>query len=118
MFGQVLQKVVDNVDGGVGAMVMGFDGIKVHTYVRPTEELDIETIGMEFSFILTQITKAAEILKVGGLQEVAIKAEQLLLVIRILNDEYFMAVALNPAGNFGKCRFMMRIAAPKLIAEF
>ena len=118
MFGQVLQKVVDSVDGGVGAVIMGFDGIKVHSYVRPQESLDIETIGMEFSFILTQITKAADILEVGGLQEVAIKAEQLLLVIRVLNPEYFMAVALTPEGNFGKCRFMMRIAAPKLTAEF
>ena len=118
MFGQVLQKVVDNVDGGVGAVIMGFDGIKVHSYVRPQEKLDIETIGMEFSFILSQITKAAEILQVGNVQEVAIKAEQLMLVIRILNAEYFMAVVLSPEGNFGKCRFMMRIAAPKLTAEF
>jgi predicted regulator of Ras-like GTPase activity (Roadblock/LC7/MglB family) len=116
VFKEHLQKVVDGVDGGVGALIMGLDGIAVDTYARE-EGVDINTIGMEFSFILTQVKKAAEILEVGAVGEVSIKAEQLLLVIRMLNDEYFMAVLLRQDGNYGKCRFLMRVAAPRLIAE-
>ena len=65
----------------------------------------------------TQVRKAAEILKVGKLDEVTIKAEQLILVIRMLSDEYFIAVTMSADGNFGKCRFLMRLAAVKLQAE-
>lgn len=96
---------------------MGLDGIAVETYVRSDSEVDIATIGMEFSFILTQVKKAAEILKVGQLDEISIKAEQLILVIRMLSDDYFVAAALSAQGNFGKCRFLMRVTAPDLIAQ-
>lgn len=117
MFSEHLKKVVDNVDGGVASLIMGLDGIAVDRYVSQAASIDIDTIGMEFSFILTQVKKASDVLEVGSVQEIAIKAEQLVVVIRMLNDEYFMAVALRNDGNFGKARFLMRVVAPKLIAE-
>lgn len=117
MFKEHLKKVVDGVHGGVGGLIMGLDGIAVDSYSAAGESVDINTIGMEFSFILTQVKKAAEILEVGSLGEVSIKAEQLTLVIRMLTDEYFMAILLRQDGNYGKCRFLMRVAAPRLIAE-
>ncbi len=96
---------------------MGLDGIAVETYVADGKNIDINTIGMEFSFILTQVKKAAEILEVGKVEEVSIKAEQLLLVIRMITEEYFLAVLLKQDGNFGKCRFLMRVAAPRIVAD-
>lgn len=117
MFTEHLKKIVDNVDGGIGAVIMGLDGIAVDTYLRDGAKSDINTIGMEFSFILTQANKAAEILEVGSLEEVSIKAEQLVLVIRMLTAEYFVAVILGPTANFGKARFLMRITTPRLLAE-
>ena len=117
MFAQHIKKVVENVDGGVAGLIMGLDGIAVETYVDESHRADINTIGMEFSFILTQVKKAAEILEIGGVQEIAIKAEQLTLVIRMLTDEYFLAIGLTPDGNFGKCRFLMRMASDRLKAE-
>jgi predicted regulator of Ras-like GTPase activity (Roadblock/LC7/MglB family) len=117
VFTEHLKKIVDNVDGGIGAVIMGLDGIAVDTYLRDGAKSDINTIGMEFSFILTQANKAAEILKVGNLQEVAIKAEQLILVVRMVTDEYFVAAILGPDANFGKARFLMRVATPRLLAE-
>jgi predicted regulator of Ras-like GTPase activity (Roadblock/LC7/MglB family) len=117
MFKEPLQKIVDNVDGGIAGLVMGFDGIAVESYTRQGHKIDINTVGMEFSFILTQVRKAAEILDVGGVNEIAIRAEKLTIVIRLLSPEYFVALALTPEGNFGKGRFMMRLVAPRLQAE-
>ena len=116
MFKEHIQAVVDRVDGGVGGVVMGLDGIQVETYVRDGQSADINTIGMEFSYILTQVRKAGQILELGGVKEFAIRAESLILVIRMVNDEYFLAVALRADGNFGKARFLMRIASPRLAA--
>ena len=117
MFKEPLQRVVDNVEGGIAGLVMGFDGIAVEAYTREGHKIDINTVGMEFSFILTQVRKAAEILDVGKLNEVVIKAEKLTLVIRVLNPDYFLALALAPEGNFGKGRYLMRVVAPRLQAE-
>ncbi len=96
---------------------MGLDGIEVETYVREKNGFDINIIGMEFSYILTQIKKASEVLEVGGVKEIVIKAEQLTLVIRMLTEDYFLAVALMPSGNFGKCRFLLRLTAPQITSE-
>lgn len=116
-FQENLQRIVDNVEGGLAGLLMGFDGIPVQTYTRDTATMDIQTVGMEFSFILTQVRKAAEAVEIGGVHEVAIRAEKLSVIIRVLNADYFLALALTENGNFGKGRYLLRVTAPKLQAE-
>lgn len=117
MFAETLKKVVDNVDGGLGAVIMGLDGIAVESYSRHPDRVDITTCAMEFSFILGQAVKASESLKLGGVEEFSVRAERLVLVSRMLTPQYFVAVALAPEGNFGKCRYLMRLAVPQLTAQ-
>lgn len=117
MFKQELKKVVDNVDGGIAAVVMGLDGIPVDSYVRLNDKLDITTVAMEFSFILTQVRKAAESLQVGACEELTVKAQRLLLCVRMLSPQYFVATALTPEGNVGKARFLLRMSSPQLTAQ-
>ena len=117
MFRESLEKIIDNCDGAVGGVVMGFDGIAVETVSRDGDT-DVDTVSMEFSFVLGQVRKAAELLEVGALQEVSIRSENLTFVIRVLTEEYFLGVALKPEGNFGKSRFLMRMAAFDLVKEF
>lgn len=114
MFADILKKVVDNVDGGLGAIIMGLDGIAVEQYTRQPDRLDLTTVAMEFSFIIGQAVKASDTLKLGGLEEFSVRAERLVLVARMISPQYFVAVALSPEGNFGKCRFLMRLATPQL----
>lgn len=116
MFAEALRKIVDHVDGGIAAVVMGLDGIPVETYVRQRDKLDVTTVAMEFSFILGQVRKAGDSLQVGGLEELTVKAQRLLLVCRMISPQYFVAVALAPEGNFGKARFLARMAQPSLSA--
>jgi predicted regulator of Ras-like GTPase activity (Roadblock/LC7/MglB family) len=117
VFNEQLKKIVDRIDGGVGGLIMGLDGIAVASYLADNSKMDITTLGMEFSFILTQAKKASDILKLGGMEEFAIRAESLVLVIRMLSADYFLAVVLRSDGNFGKCRYLMRVAQPRISAE-
>lgn len=117
MFAETLKKVVDNVDGGLAAVIMGLDGIPVETYVRQNDRVDVTTIAMEFSFILGQVRKAGDSLQVGSLEELVVKAQRLMLVCRMISPNYFIAVALAPEGNFGKARFLARMATPSLVAQ-
>jgi len=115
MFKEVLRTVVTHTEGGVAALLMGFDGIPVEQYVEENAGIDVETIGMEFSIILGQIRKASELLDAGVAKEVSIQAEHMQTVMRLLNDEYFVAVALKPEGNVGKARFLLRTQMDKLL---
>jgi predicted regulator of Ras-like GTPase activity (Roadblock/LC7/MglB family) len=115
VFKDALKTMVDNTEGGVAGLLMGFDGIAVDSYTRDGgSEFDISTVGMEFSVILSQIKKSAEILGAGTTQEIAIKAEKLTTIIYSINAEYFLALALQPDGNFGKGRYLLRTTAPVL----
>lgn len=116
MFGETLRKVVDNVDGGIAAVIMGLDGIPVESYVRQNDKIDVNTVAMEFSFILGQVRKAGESLAVGGLEELTVKAQRLMLVCRMITPQYFVAVVMAPEGNFGKARYLARLASPALNA--
>jgi predicted regulator of Ras-like GTPase activity (Roadblock/LC7/MglB family) len=117
MFRENLARMVDSVEGGVAGLLMGFDGIAVETYARPAAPIDISIVGMEFSVVLNRVREAAAVLEVGGVQEIAIRAENLSVIVRVLNADYFVALAITPGGNFGKGRYLLRITAPKLQTE-
>ena len=117
MFSELLRKVVDNVDGGIAAVVMGLDGIPVETYTRMNDKVDVNTIAMEFSFILGQIRKAGESLAVGNLEEFSVKAQRLVLICRMIAPQYFVAIVMAAEGNFGKGRYLVRMTAPALAAQ-
>jgi predicted regulator of Ras-like GTPase activity (Roadblock/LC7/MglB family) len=117
MFQENLKRLVVETEGGVAGLLMGFDGIAVDSYTAPSAGVDINTVGMEFSFILGQIRKATDILEVGGITEVAIRCENLTIMIRVVSKEYFIALAIKPDGNFGKGRYLLRVVAPKMQGE-
>ena len=116
MFGTKLEDAVKGVGGGRAAILMGFDGIPVDMYTGETT-LDIETVGMEFSVLLKEVRKAAELLDAGATEEVTVRTEQLATVLRVINDEYFLALALDRLGNLGKARYLLRVLAPEMRRE-
>ena len=117
MFAETLKRMVDNVDGGIAAVVMGLDGIPVETYVKQNDRVDMNTVAMEFSFILTQVRKAGDSLQVGSLEELSVKAQRLVLICRMISPQYFVAICVTPDGNFGKARYLARVSAPTLAAQ-
>src|SRR5262245_54730360 len=115
MFKEVLRELVERTDGAIASLLMGFDGITVDSYTRDPGALNVETVGSEYSVVLGQIKQAATMLDLGSTQEVAVRAENMTTVIRLLNDEYFVAVALSPSGSLGKARYLLRVEASKLL---
>jgi predicted regulator of Ras-like GTPase activity (Roadblock/LC7/MglB family) len=116
MFKEAIRDVVEGTDGAIAGILMDFEGIPVETYAKGGA-VDINAVGAEYSVILKSIQRATESLEAGGPREVAIQSEKGTTIIRILNDEYFVALAISPEGNFGKGRYLLRTAAPKLLEQ-
>lgn len=114
MFSEILQRIVDGTSGALGAILMGYDGIAIDQYFKTSEELDLSLVAVEYSNVLKEIRRTAEILDTGAMEEVSIKTERLMVIIRTLNDEYFMALTLERDGNFGKGRYLLMREAPRL----
>jgi predicted regulator of Ras-like GTPase activity (Roadblock/LC7/MglB family) len=115
MFKEILQDLVDRTDGAVAGLLMASDGIAIDQYSKGNGPFDIESVGMEYSVVLKGIQRATEMLDTGATGEVSVQTERLTTVVRMLSDEYFVALAVTPGGNVGKARFLLRVSAPKLI---
>ena len=112
-FESVLQKIVDGCGDAIGVALMGNDGIPiVHVHVenRIENQLgdDLGAAGAEFGRILGDIHKASDSLGGGLLNEVVISLSRFTLLFREIADDVVLVLAIGPAGNIGKSRFLMR----------
>jgi predicted regulator of Ras-like GTPase activity (Roadblock/LC7/MglB family) len=117
MFKEALRNIVEGTDGGLAGLLMDFEGIPVETYSRKDSSLDIESVGAEVSVVVKAIQRATEMLDAGETREVAFKSDKLVTLIRVINESYFVAVALTPEGNLGKGRYLLRVLAPEFADE-
>ena len=117
MFKEALERVVNGTDGGIASLLMDFEGIPLESYAARESPFDIEAVGAEVSVVVKAIQRASEMLEAGDAREVQFRSAGLITLIRILNDNYFLALTLTPEGNTGKGRYMLRVAAPTLVEE-
>jgi predicted regulator of Ras-like GTPase activity (Roadblock/LC7/MglB family) len=117
MFQAVLKEVVENTEGGLAGLLMDFEGIAVDSYAKPGAAFDINTIGAEFSVVIKSIQRAAEMLEAGETAEIAIQAEKVTTLIRVVNSTYFVAVSMTPEANLGKARYLLRTRVPAMLRE-
>jgi len=114
MFRATLEKIVHEAPGGVGAVLMGYDGIAIDQFFLDADDVDLQLVALEYSNIVKEIRHTAEILGTGSLQEVTIKTGRFYVIIHALTDDYFVALTLKRDGNLGKGRYLVLRDAPVL----
>jgi len=116
-FSAHLEQVLKQVEGAVACSVMGFDGYAIETQTSKDPGIDFEAMLVEYGTVLAKIKETAEGLAAGEVSEVVINTEKLTTIARLLTPQYYLVLALAPEGNYGKGRYALRIAAPKVKAE-
>ena len=114
MFKEILQTIVTQTPGSVGAVLMGYDGIAIEQYVNEGDNVDLQLVAIEYSNVVKEIRKTAEILGTGDLQEVSVKTGRYFVIIHALTADYFVALTLTREGNFGKGRYLLMRDALRL----
>jgi len=117
-FREDLEGICGRVEGALAATLMGFDGIAIDTAeMKPPPGIELQSLLVEYSGILSQVRQAAESLRIGTASEVSIRTDKLVAVARPLTPDYFVLLALSPDGNVGRARYELRIAGAKLAAQ-
>ncbi len=117
-FKEDLEQICGKVEGSFAASLMGFDGIAIETHeARPFDGIELQTLLVEYSGIISQVRQAAESLQMGKASEVSIRTEKLVAVARPLTPDYFVVLTMSPEGNVGRARYELRVAGPKLMAQ-
>ena len=113
-----LDQISSKVKGSFAASLMGFDGIAIETTEHNAPEgVELQTLLIEYSSIISQVRQAAETLEMGKASEVSIRTEKMVAVARLLTPDYFVVLALSADGNVGRARYELRVAGPKLAAQ-
>ena len=113
-FAEVLRTIVEECGGGIAAALMGNDGIPIEQFTigRPTGsqagDFDVDTAGVEFGRVLEDIRKTFDSLAGGPVEETVVRGARFSLVFRSVDSENFLIVAVEPDGNLGKARYLMR----------
>jgi predicted regulator of Ras-like GTPase activity (Roadblock/LC7/MglB family) len=117
-FSEVLKGMTGELKGAKGALIVGMDGIIVDEYTAEPAGVDMSSIGAEYGNVLKEIQNASRSLQLGEASEVAVKTDAACLIMRKINEEYFVALLFSPDGNIGKGRFLVRSATRRLVKEF
>lgn len=117
-FSEVLKGVTDEVEGAKSSFIAGMDGIVVEEFSVDPGGIDVSSVCAEYGNVLKEVQNAADSLRMGNTAELAVLTDTVDLILRKINDEYFIALVMLPSGNFGKGRFKVRTAAYKLSKEF
>lgn len=110
-FQGILKELVDGSGCGIASAIMGVDGLAVAKYVNSGAEYDVETVGIEYGKVLDEIKNASSILSLGDVEEVVVAMLGTDVILRIINEEYFIAFAVAGGANVGKARYLLRKAA-------
>lgn len=112
----LLQDIVEKVGGGIGALIMGYDGIPIEEYILESN-FDIQLLAVEYVNVMKEVKRSLEVLKTGNLEEVLISTEQSKIIIRTVCEDYFVILILNSEGNYGKGRYLLKLETPRLLED-
>jgi len=112
----LLQDIVEKVGGGIGALIMGYDGIPIEEYILESN-FDIQLLAVEYVNVMKEVKRSLEVLKTGNLEEVLISTEQSKIIIRTVCEDYFVILILYSEGNYGKGRYLLKLETPRLLED-
>jgi predicted regulator of Ras-like GTPase activity (Roadblock/LC7/MglB family) len=116
-FRKKLAEIVEKAGGGLGAVIMGYDGIAIDEYISDQRICDVQLLAVEYATLLKEVNRTVSLLKTGELEEMTIATASANVIVRTINDEFFLLLVIEKDGNYGKGRFLLRKTAPLLRDE-
>src|SRR3989337_3531124 len=87
---EVLKELVEGVEGGIAATLMGMDGIAIEQYIK-AGGYDVETVGVEYGKVIDEIRKASKLLDLGSVEEVMVATAASDLLLRMATHADYIA---------------------------
>lgn len=117
VFSEVLQDVGGRLEGCVGLVVMGMDGIPIEKLTLD-DGVNFEMLATECTTILRNTRQASEDVGGGRLQELVIMTDTLVVLVEAITEDYVLLASTRRGEPYGRARYLLRQAAAKLEKEF
>jgi predicted regulator of Ras-like GTPase activity (Roadblock/LC7/MglB family) len=118
MFREVLQDILKRTEGCLGVLIMGFDGIVVEEVWQAGIKPETSDVSMaEYTSLLRNAQRINSGSRLARLHEMTISRADEIWILRVVNDDYFLAMIIAAAGNFGRGRYELHRAELLLFKE-
>lgn len=119
MFKDILQEISDRTEGCLNVLIIGLDGIIVEQAGQEKAEFaNFDLIIAEYTSLLRKAAQISGDADLDGLSEMTISNGKGIFILRLVSEDYFLALVLTPDGNFGRGRYELRRAELLLENEF
>jgi predicted regulator of Ras-like GTPase activity (Roadblock/LC7/MglB family) len=115
-FKKILEETLSNVEGTIGAGLVGMDGIVIDQ-ISHTSSFDINAVGAEYSSIIKNAMRASSNFGLGNTTEILITTDKATMIMMMVGQNYFVTLAINLDGNLGRGRLELKKAIPKFEKE-
>ncbi len=112
-----LKALTESVDGSMAAVIMGYDGISIDEYMVSDVPFDMQLVAVEYANLLRDIRRTVELLENGVMQEVSVATDRLRVLVRTINDDFFLVLVMAAGGNYGKGRYLLTRESLRLKEE-
>jgi predicted regulator of Ras-like GTPase activity (Roadblock/LC7/MglB family) len=117
MFSELLDSIVNKVEGSLAAVIMGMDGIAIEKRILD-ENINVESLAAEYTSALRLSSSSAQEVGLGMLEEYILSTPNRIVIIRMITADYFILLLLAREGNIGRARFELKKAKYLLAQEF
>lgn len=115
-FKESLQKIADKLDDVLGIAISDMDGIILEEY-KGDPLFDVTSLAAEYSAVWRTVDKASLSVDLGLSQEMSILTEKAAIIVKKINEGYFLLLATASDKNLGKGRFLVKKEAAALAKE-
>ncbi|CAH2032163.1 roadblock/LC7 domain-containing protein [Trichlorobacter ammonificans] len=112
---ELLESLIGRIEGAHAIMLMGRDCIAVDEVRRDTAGFDVQAMAVEYATVVKDIRRSIDVVGAGDLEEMTVTTANAVMVVRILNEEFFAVMVLSRDANPGKARFLLSTVVPELI---
>jgi predicted regulator of Ras-like GTPase activity (Roadblock/LC7/MglB family) len=107
LFTNLLNQLAARTEGAEMVLLVGTDGIIIER-VGEEKEADFDALAAEYAVVLNRSRFTATDTGLGKLNELLTITDQTILLTKILTEDYFVMMRLNPQSSLGRARYEVR----------
>ena len=116
MFKSLLSRVPERAGPVLGIALVSLDGIAIEK-IQDDAELNLDTLIAEFTDRMKKTLAAQAEMGVGPARELVAFTERAVVILRAVQDDYYILCAAPSDGNYGLVRHAIRTVLPEMAQE-
>lgn len=117
MFAASLAGVVEKVEGAQGAAVLNLDGVVIEAVDATGARVAADEAIGDYASVFRQLFGVTEAAHLGEVEKLSVQGSDRVTLVRALDENYVVALQVDPGTILGKAHFYLRVAAPDLARE-